>query len=55
MSTHAIHLRSDNPSLLVEFNLQPGTHARIGASPVAEISLPLAGLADIAGVIGRAP
>lgn len=55
MSPHAIHLRSDSPALLVEFNLPPGTHARIGVSPTAEISLPLAGLAPIAGVIGRTP
>ena len=55
MSPHAIHLRSDSPALLVEFNLPPGTHARIGVSPTAEISLPLAGLADFAGVIGRTP
>jgi S1-C subfamily serine protease len=55
MSPHAINLRSDSPALLVEFNLPPGTHARIGASPAAEISLPLAGLADFAGMIGRTP
>ncbi len=55
MYSHAIHLRSDSPALLVEFNLPPGTHARIGVSPTAEISLPLAGLADFAGVIGRTP
>lgn len=55
MSPYSIHLRSDNPTLLVEINLSPGTHARIGASEFAEISLPLAGLPDFAGMIGRTP
>lgn len=55
MSAYAIHLRSETPALLVEFNLPPGTHARIGAASAAEITIPLAGLADIAGLIGRDP
>ncbi len=55
MSEHTINLRSDNPALLVEFNLPPGTHARIGAALDAEVSIPLAGLAAYAGLIGRTP
>ena len=55
MSEHTINLRSDNPALLVEFNLPPGTHARIGAAIDAEVSIPLAGLAAYAGLIGRTP
>ena len=53
MSAYSINLRSENPALLVEFNLPPGSHARIGAASDAEISLPLAGLADYAGMLGR--
>ena len=53
MSDHIINLRSENPSLLVEFDLLPGTHARIGSSPDAEIFLPLAGLAEFVCKIGR--
>lgn len=53
MSPHSINLRSDNPAVLVEFDLPPDTHATIGAALNAEISLPLAGLAEIAGMIGR--
>jgi S1-C subfamily serine protease len=51
MSAHSVNLRSENPALLVEFSLPPGTHARIGASSDAEISLPLAGLAEFACLI----
>jgi len=53
MSKYSLTLRSDHPSLVVEFNLPPGTHARIGADSDAEICLPLAGLADVACEIGR--
>jgi S1-C subfamily serine protease len=55
MSEHTIHLRSENPPLLVEFNLPPGTHARIGSSPDAEVFLPLAGLTEFVCMIGRTP
>jgi S1-C subfamily serine protease len=55
MSAHSIHLRSENPSLLVEFNLPPGSHARIGAALDAEISLPLASLAEYVCIIGCTP
>lgn len=53
MSAHSINLRSENPALLVEFRLPPGSHARIGAAMNAEISLPLAGLAEYVCMIGR--
>jgi S1-C subfamily serine protease len=53
MSEYSINLRSETPALLVEFNLQPGTHARIGSSSDAEIFLPLAGLVDFVCMIGR--
>ena len=55
MSAHTINLRSENPALLVEFILLPGTHARIGAALNAEVSIPLAGLAEIAVRIGCDP
>ncbi|RYD18790.1 MAG: hypothetical protein EOP88_21375, partial [Verrucomicrobiaceae bacterium] len=54
MSAHSITLRSEDPPLVVEFDLPPGTHARIGAAADAEISLPLAGMADYSVIIGRA-
>ena len=53
MSPHAIHIRSYSPDLTVEFDLPPGTHARIGASPAAEVTLPLTGIAPIWCTIGR--
>lgn len=53
MSLHTIHLRSYSPDLLVEFDLPPGTHARIGASPEAEISLPLSEFGAFPCTIGR--
>jgi S1-C subfamily serine protease len=53
MSAYSINLRSENPSLLVEFYLPPGTHARIGAAQNAEVFLPLAGLEDFVCMIGR--
>lgn len=53
MSPYTIHLRSENPELLVEFDLPPGTHARIGASPQAEITLPLGGIPPLSYIVGR--
>ncbi len=53
MSTHTILLRSYSPDLLVEFDLPPGTHARIGASPQSEITLPLTGIPPFSCMIGR--
>lgn len=53
LPAYTIHLRSDSPSVLIEFTLRPGTHARVGSSPYAEITLPLTGLAEIACTIGR--
>lgn len=53
MSPHAIHLRSYSPDLKVEFDLPPGTHARIGASPASEVTLPLTGIAPFWCMIGR--
>ncbi len=52
MTPHSLNLRSEDPALLVEFHLRPGTHATIGASSDAEITLPLTGLADFACKIG---
>ena len=53
MSPHAIHLRSYSPDLKVEFDLPPGTHARIGASPASEVTLPLTGIAPFWCMMGR--
>lgn len=53
MSDHAIHILSYSPDLLVEFDLPPGTHARIGASPKAEVTLPLTGIPPFSYMIGR--
>ncbi|MES2659173.1 MAG: FHA domain-containing protein [Verrucomicrobiota bacterium] len=53
MSPNAIHLRSYSPDLLVEFDLPPGSHARIGASPDTEITLPLAGISPHVCTLGR--
>jgi hypothetical protein len=53
MSPYTIHLRSENPDLLVEFDLPPGSHARIGASPQAEITLPLGGIPPFSCTVGR--
>jgi hypothetical protein len=39
--------------LTVEFELPPGTHARIGASPASEVTLPLTGIAPFWCMIGR--
>lgn len=53
MSPHAIHIRSYSPDLTVEFDLLPGSHARIGASPAAEVTLPLSGIPPIWCTLGR--
>jgi hypothetical protein len=53
MSIHTIHLRSETPELLIEFDLPPGTHARIGASPKAEVTLPLGGIPPFSCIMGR--
>ena len=53
MSSNAIHIRSYSPDLTVEFDLPPGSHARIGASPAAEVTLPLTGIAPIWCTLGR--
>ncbi|MEO5912819.1 MAG: hypothetical protein ABIS50_01205 [Luteolibacter sp.] len=48
-----IHLQSEDPDLLIEFDLPPGTHAVIGASPKSEITLPLTGIPPFSGILGR--
>ena len=53
MSAHTLHIRTESPELLIEFELPPGTHATIGASPKAEITLPLAGIPPLSCTIGR--
>ena len=53
MSPHAIHLRSYSPDLKVEFDLPLGTHARIGASPASEVTLPLTGIPPFWCTLGR--
>jgi|GEM_PF-5488361 len=53
MSIHTIHLRSESPELLIEFDLPPGTHARIGASPKSEVTLPLGGIPPFSCILGR--
>lgn len=53
MSSHTLHIRSESPDLLIEFDLLPGTHAKIGASPKAEITLPLTGIPPFSCTIGR--
>lgn len=53
MSPHAILFRSYSPDLSIEFDLVPGTHARIGASPAMEVTLPLTGIAPFWCTIGR--
>jgi hypothetical protein len=53
MSPHTLHIRSESPDLLIEFDLPPGTHAKIGASPQAEITLPLTGIPPFSCTIGR--
>lgn len=53
MSLHTIHILSESPDLLIELELAPGTHARIGASPAAEITLPLGGIPPFSCILGR--
>ncbi len=53
MPIHTIHIRSENPDLLIEFDLPLGTHAKIGASPKAEVTLPLGGIPPFSFIIGR--
>jgi hypothetical protein len=53
MANHTIHIRSETPDLLIEFDLPPGTHGRIGASPASEITLPLGGIPPFSCVLGR--
>lgn len=53
MSPHTIHFRSYSPDLTVEFDLPPGTHAKIGASPKSEVTLPLTGIAPFWCILGR--
>jgi hypothetical protein len=53
MSPHTLHIRSESPDLLIEFDLPPGTHAKIGASPKAEITLPLTGIPPFSCTLGR--
>ena len=52
MSIHTIHIQSEVPDLLIEFDLPPGTHARIGASPQAELHLPLGGIPPFSCILG---
>jgi hypothetical protein len=53
MSPDTLHIRSESPDLLIEFDLPPGTHAKIGASPKAEITLPLTGIPPFSCTLGR--
>jgi hypothetical protein len=53
MAKHTIHIRSETPDLLIEFDLPPGTHGRIGASPASEITLPLGGIPPFSCILGR--
>jgi hypothetical protein len=53
MSSNTIHIKSENPDLLIEFELPPGTHALIGASPKSEITLPLGGIPPFCCTLGR--
>ncbi len=53
MSHYTIQLRSYSPDLLVEFELPPGTHAQLGASPEAEVTIPFEGLPSVICTIGR--
>jgi len=50
---HRLHLQSEDPDLLIEFDLPPGTHATIGASPKSEITLPLTGIPPFSCILGR--
>ncbi len=48
-----LYLQSEDPDLLIEFDLPPGTHATIGASPKSEITLPLTGIPPFLCILGR--
>lgn len=48
-----LHLQCEDPGLLIEFDLPPGTHATIGASPQSEIALPLTGIPPFSCILGR--
>jgi hypothetical protein len=48
-----LHLQCEDPDLLIEFDLPPGTHATIGASPKSEITLPLTGIPPFLCTLGR--
>ena len=48
-----LHLQCEDPDLLIEFDLPPGTHATIGASPKSEITLPLTGIPPFICILGR--
>lgn len=50
---HRLHLQSEDPDLLIEFDLPPGNHATIGASPKSEITLPLTGIPPFSCILGR--
>src|SRR6478736_2532040 len=53
MSLYAVQLRSYSPDVLVEFDLPPGSHARIGGSEDAEVTLPLENIAPVLCTLGR--
>ena len=48
-----LHLQCEDPDLLIEFDLPPGTHATIGASPQSEITFPLTGIPPFLCILGR--
>lgn len=48
-----LHLQCEDPDLLIEFDLPPGTHATLGASPKSEIALPLTGIPPFICILGR--
>ena len=48
-----LHLQCEDPDLLIEFDLPPGTHATLGASPQSEITLPLTGIPPFICILGR--
>ena len=48
-----LHLQSKEPDLLIEFDLPPGTHATIGASPQSEITLLLTGIPPFICILRR--
>lgn len=48
-----LHLQCEDPELLIEFDLPPGTHATLGASPQSELTLPLTGIPPFICILGR--